>query len=241
MERLTLAAMQHLPTAVLFVMDLTGQCGTSVPTQWRIRCVSLQPLMRNVLNKTCRLKNRHCTSEQNLQAEEQALHQRDRAANPLLSNAGAHKHLSGARRGELRRRFAGKPWLDVFSKADLLEEEFDAAEDLLAAGFDDAAEWDVATGSSQPADRSCHDSSNPAPDPGRHPAESTALLEDLMRGDSCGDPAESAAHVSTAGGSSSQPGTAVEVAAALRRAVRASSVTGAGLDPLKVIFSQGVA
>ena len=39
MERLTLAALQHLPTAVLFVMDLTGQCGTSVAAQWRIRCV----------------------------------------------------------------------------------------------------------------------------------------------------------------------------------------------------------
>ena len=37
MERLTLACLQHLPTAVLFVADLTGQCGTSVTDQWRIR------------------------------------------------------------------------------------------------------------------------------------------------------------------------------------------------------------
>ena len=37
MERLTLACLQHLPTAVLFVADLTGQCGTSVADQWRIR------------------------------------------------------------------------------------------------------------------------------------------------------------------------------------------------------------
>ncbi len=37
MERLTLACLQHLPTAVLFVADLTGQCGTSAADQWRIR------------------------------------------------------------------------------------------------------------------------------------------------------------------------------------------------------------
>lgn len=39
MERLTLASLQHLPTAVLFVADLTGECGTSVADQWRIRWV----------------------------------------------------------------------------------------------------------------------------------------------------------------------------------------------------------
>ena len=37
MERLTLACLQHLPTAVLFVADLTGECGTSVANQWQIR------------------------------------------------------------------------------------------------------------------------------------------------------------------------------------------------------------
>ena len=37
MERLTLACMAHLPTSVLFVIDLTGQCGTSVAAQWDIR------------------------------------------------------------------------------------------------------------------------------------------------------------------------------------------------------------
>lgn len=37
MERLTLACLQHLPTAVLFVADLTGECGTTVASQWAIR------------------------------------------------------------------------------------------------------------------------------------------------------------------------------------------------------------
>ena len=59
MERLTLACMAHLPSSVLFVMDLTGQCGTSVAAQWDIR-------------------------------------------------------------GDLRQAFPASPWLDVFTKADLL-------------------------------------------------------------------------------------------------------------------------
>lgn len=39
MERLTLAALAYLPTAAVFVTDLTGDCGTSVADQWAIRCV----------------------------------------------------------------------------------------------------------------------------------------------------------------------------------------------------------
>ncbi|KAG1665231.1 hypothetical protein FOA52_011419 [Chlamydomonas sp. UWO 241] len=38
MELLTLATLQHLPTTVLFVVDLTEECGTSVEDQWAIRC-----------------------------------------------------------------------------------------------------------------------------------------------------------------------------------------------------------
>lgn len=37
MERLTLASLQHLPTAMLFVVDLTEGCGTSVGDQRAIR------------------------------------------------------------------------------------------------------------------------------------------------------------------------------------------------------------
>ena len=33
MERLTIACLEHLPTAVLFVIDLTGECGTSLRNQ----------------------------------------------------------------------------------------------------------------------------------------------------------------------------------------------------------------
>jgi nucleolar GTP-binding protein len=37
MERLTLASVAHLPTAVLFVTDLTGLCGTKAEEQFAIR------------------------------------------------------------------------------------------------------------------------------------------------------------------------------------------------------------
>jgi len=70
MERLTLASLQYLPTAVLFVADLTAECGTSVAEQWRIRSY-------------------------------------------------------------LKERFQEKPWIDVFSKSDLLEEELDEADSLI--------------------------------------------------------------------------------------------------------------
>ena len=59
MERLTLATLEHLPTAVLFVLDLTRESGTAVAEQLAVRA-------------------------------------------------------------ELRERFQGKPWVDVFSKADLV-------------------------------------------------------------------------------------------------------------------------
>lgn len=71
MEKLTLASLQYLPTAVLFVTDLTGHCGMPVADQWKIR-------------------------------------------------------------RELRERFPGKLWLDVFSKADLLDVEFSEADDRIA-------------------------------------------------------------------------------------------------------------
>ncbi|CAM6040221.1 unnamed protein product [Sphagnum compactum] len=35
-EKLTLAALSHLPTAILYVHDLTGDCGTTVPDQFLI-------------------------------------------------------------------------------------------------------------------------------------------------------------------------------------------------------------
>lgn len=53
MERLTLAALEHLPTAVLFVVDLTGECGTSVRDQWRIRCAHERQAQRFVGTEFC--------------------------------------------------------------------------------------------------------------------------------------------------------------------------------------------
>ena len=41
LEKLTLAVLTHLPTAVLYVHDLTGECGTS-PSDQVIICLWLQ-------------------------------------------------------------------------------------------------------------------------------------------------------------------------------------------------------
>jgi hypothetical protein len=69
MEKLTVATLEHLPTAALFVMDLTEECGCSVQQQWSLRT-------------------------------------------------------------ELLQRFPHKLWVDVISKADVLEEELDSTREL---------------------------------------------------------------------------------------------------------------
>lgn len=53
MESLTLAAMQHLPTAVIYVMDLTGEAGdkfSSVSDQLQLRR-QVSTTSRDVLNR----------------------------------------------------------------------------------------------------------------------------------------------------------------------------------------------
>lgn len=42
-EKLTLAALSHLPTAVLYVHDLTGECGTTVVDQVKLRLLEYFP------------------------------------------------------------------------------------------------------------------------------------------------------------------------------------------------------
>ncbi|GLI65410.1 hypothetical protein VaNZ11_008968 [Volvox africanus] len=84
MEQLTLAALGCLDTAILFVIDLTEECGTSVADQWAIR-------------------------------------------------------------GEVRSRFPNRPWLDVLSKGDMLQDTLSAADTLMRQRA--AAAVDVCSGS----------------------------------------------------------------------------------------------
>jgi GTP1/Obg family GTP-binding protein len=42
MELLTVATLEHLPTAALFVMDVTENCGCSCQQQWEIRTELLE-------------------------------------------------------------------------------------------------------------------------------------------------------------------------------------------------------
>jgi hypothetical protein len=60
MERLTLAALAYLPTAAIFVTDLTGDCGTSVADQWAIRCDWRRPTSLSSSNQSpFHLKGHH--------------------------------------------------------------------------------------------------------------------------------------------------------------------------------------
>ncbi|KAL4425825.1 hypothetical protein ABPG75_009841 [Micractinium tetrahymenae] len=146
MERLTLACLQHLPTAVLFVADLTGECGTTVANQWAIR-------------------------------------------------------------EELKQRFLSKPWVDVLSKADLLEEEFDEADRLLASN-----------------DPIQQQRAQPPAEQGAAPISHVAgRLADATGCDTI------AAHQSQR-----QVSSAVQFAAVLPHALRVSSTSGAGVEQLKL-------
>ena len=151
----------------------------------------------------------------------------------------ALSQLSWPRSADLRRRFAGKPWLDVFSKADLLEEEFDAADDLLAAGLCSASATASAdsrhAASGRHADKqgsACASSGHPV----SHRLQQAAQLDAATGSSTSAATVESAEHDRGADGAAPQVDTAIEAAAALPRAVRASSVTGEGLDPLKVNY-----
>eukprot|EP00887_Chlorella_sp_A99_P004720 scaffold4.g4720.t1 len=153
MERLTLASLQHLPTAMLFVADLTAECGTSVADQ-----------------------------------------------------------------EELKRRFPSKPWIDVFSKADLLEEELDEAAERRAAAAASSASSGGGSGVGGSSSSGAAASATQAP-----VAAATA--------------AATRQAATAGGGASEQPAasatSAVEFAAALPVALAVSSLTGEGIDRLK--------
>jgi len=53
MERLTLACLAHLPTRVLFVLDLTAECGTSVARAQRHNPRDMGFMHSNVPFATC--------------------------------------------------------------------------------------------------------------------------------------------------------------------------------------------
>ena len=87
MEMLTLAALDYLPTYIVYVFDLTEECGTSAADQWDIRT-------------------------------------------------------------ELRQRYAGRAWIDVLSKADMLGDVFRDADAVCAAA---AAGAPASAGAARPA------------------------------------------------------------------------------------------
>lgn len=118
MERLTVACMAFLPTSVLFVMDLTGQCGTSPSAQWQIRA-------------------------------------------------------------DLRARFPHKPWLDVFTKQDLLQDVHAQTQ----AAREQAGEGEVADNQNQYANMAASQQTELSQHPGSMHASHVSSSESVrMKG-----------------------------------------------------------
>ncbi|GLC36316.1 hypothetical protein PLESTB_000774700 [Pleodorina starrii] len=147
MEQLTLAALGCLDTAVLFVLDLTEECGTSVDDQWAIR-------------------------------------------------------------QEVRARFPDRPWIDVLSKADMLQDVFAAADDLSTRGRPDAAAAAEATKATTTA---------------------TAVAQPAGAGGRSGE-----GQAGEEAGEGVGALSAVEVAARMPTAVRISSLTHDGIPQLQL-------
>ena len=161
MERLTLACLQYLPTAALFVMDLTGECGTSVDKQWRIRA-------------------------------------------------------------DLKARFPHKAWLDVLSKADLLEDVFAAAEQQLQTVHVDCQILSHADGQRSEL---CSPARNSGLDGRREEYTPRDALDHVLQCEGVSGRSQ--------GEGEHKIWDAASVAAALPDARRVSSVTSAGLSELK--------
>ncbi|BDA42683.1 probable nucleolar GTP-binding protein 1 [Coccomyxa sp. Obi] len=190
MERLTVACMAFLPTSVLFVMDLTGQCGTSPSAQWQIRA-------------------------------------------------------------DLRARFPDKPWLDVLTKQDLLQDVHAQTQ----AAREQAVRGGAADNEHQHANSAASQQTEASQDPGSMHARLVSSSDD-MRAEGEGDaedtvvtrrPTEMRDHGSEASpknetaapakfswGDEGKSGfKASDIAAALPQAIWVSSVTESGLDELR--------
>ena len=235
MERLTLAALAHLPTAAVFVADLTGTCGTSVADQWAVRWG--RPPRRPSRHTSHQMQMRTGHADCRMNSRQNA-----RQAMKLSPFVVSKWRLCHDRRS-LRERFPGKLWLDVLSKADLLEEEFDAAADVDPAAALQAAEQ--AAGPDAPAPTTSSSSSLNGSEAAAS-GSSAAVAGAGQNGSSGSLPAGGA--VSTAAGrtevwggagasrsSSNDISNAVQMAAALPHALRVSATSGFGMEDLKVL------
>ncbi|EIE24639.1 P-loop containing nucleoside triphosphate hydrolase protein [Coccomyxa subellipsoidea C-169] len=172
MERLTVSCMAFLPTSVLFVIDLTGQCGTSPATQWQIRA-------------------------------------------------------------DLRARFPNKPWLDVFTKQDLLQDVHAQAQGAAAT---EQPQTLGATGSAVDSDAGA---GNELLEEGEGGSQVVADLESHERVRNADREASSLMEASETAAKFSwndrgkQGLDAPTIAAALSQAIWVSSVTESGLDDLR--------
>lgn len=172
-------------------------------------------------------------------------------APPTLPMLPAHSPLPFCRE-ELKRRFPTKPWVDVLSKADLLEEEFDEADTVLAAGGLGAGPQPAPERA--PASPEVGQQQEPRGMQGQGHGEGEEELAAEQQQRHTLQPAAAQQQVAAAAADAraahqqaAQPpahqqqlqqpqrlGSAVQFAAALPHALRVSSTSGDGVDELKL-------
>ena len=142
-------------------------------------------------------------------------------------------------RRSLRERFPGKLWLDVLSKADLLEEEFDAAGDVDAATAHQAAEQAAGPDDPPPSSNGSASDGNGSMAAVRRSSATADGGQDNSDGSQL--PMTAGARTVVWGGTgagrsgANDIGNAVQMAAALPHALRVSATSGFGVDDLKVL------
>ncbi|MCO5601589.1 hypothetical protein L7F22_055712 [Adiantum nelumboides] len=143
MEKLTLAALSYLPTAVLYVHDLTGECGVKVSDQHLSRDSQADYFIEETVRSYAFWQP--CTWPLGVLSA------------VLPGRQAPFGHLPGFKLllyKEIKEKFHQRPWLDIVSKADLLlhssssstEMHVDSLEFYKAFGPEGALHVSVQTG-----------------------------------------------------------------------------------------------
>ncbi|EFJ44602.1 hypothetical protein VOLCADRAFT_95251 [Volvox carteri f. nagariensis] len=150
MELLTLAALGCLDAVVVYVVDLTEECGTSLSDQWAIR---------------------KCVPE----------HAKTGTRPPAFAHHRGLVCVYACR--EVRQRFPDRPWIDVLSKADMLQGTFAVADERIRQQRRDASDTAAAASTAVDDADGMYGSVNGDGAPGtKAPALVTATTETEMDG-----------------------------------------------------------
>ena len=153
----------------------------------------------------------------------------------LTASPNPHASPVLARREELKARFPDKPWVDVLSKADLLEEELFEADELLRRSAQQQQQQQQGAPQAGGGQQEQQDQKGVAQK--QHTAASSKYQQQEQVGndEQQGQPAAAAPrHAGQHAAQQHRVTTAAAFAAALPAALRVSSTSGEGIDSLKL-------